>query len=453
MLQNYIKQILSLHNYIDAIVMVNEKGVIEYSDNFRKDINNLYDEELVGRYLWDIYPNLNDENSTLLRVLKSGKAILNEKQHLVNYKGVAIDAINSTFPVKSGEKIIGAAEVSIYIEPEKQRKDITLRLKEREEEKRQLYDIDQIITNDENMLDIKKKIIKVAKSDSPVLIYGQTGTGKEMVVQAIHKNSSRVSKPFISQNCAAIPATLLESILFGTVKGSYTGAENRKGLFEAADGGTLFLDEINSMEISMQTKLLKAIESLEIRRVGSTECIRVNVRILSAVNESPLKSIRENKLRQDLFYRIGVLQISLPELKDRKNDIEFLSSYFIKEYNRKMKKEIKGLDESVLRIFKNYLWPGNIRELKNVIESAFNITYSNEITVEDLPDYMFSVKSEKNCVPGLVTSDKSLSELVKSYEKDIIVYAIKNTGNVTEAAKMLKISRQALNYKLSKYNI
>ncbi|WLC90662.1 sigma-54 interaction domain-containing protein [Clostridium estertheticum] len=453
MLQNYIKQILSLHNYIDAIVMVNEKGIIEYSDNFRKDINNLYDEELVGRYLWDIYPNLNDENSTLLRVLKSGKAILNEKQHLVNYKGVAIDAINSTFPVKSGEKIIGAAEVSIYIEPEKQRKDITLRLKEREEEKRQLYDIDQIITNDENMLDIKKKIIKVAKSDSPVLIYGQTGTGKEMVVQAIHKNSSRVSKPFISQNCAAIPATLLESILFGTVKGSYTGAENRKGLFEAADGGTLFLDEINSMEISMQAKLLKAIESLEIRRVGSTECIRVNVRILSAVNESPLKSIRENKLRQDLFYRIGVLQISLPELKDRKNDIEFLSSYFIKEYNRKMKKDIKGLDESVLRIFKNYLWPGNIRELKNVIESAFNITYSNEITVEDLPDYMFSVKSEKNCVPGLVASDKSLSELVKSYEKDIIVYAIKNTGSVTEAAKMLKISRQALNYKLSKYNI
>ncbi|MBU3099241.1 MULTISPECIES: sigma-54 interaction domain-containing protein [Clostridium] len=453
MLQNYIKQILSLHNYIDAIVMVNQKGVIEYSDNFRKDINNLYDEELVGRYLWDIYPNLNDENSTLLRVLKSGKAILNEQQHLVNYKGVAIDAINSTFPVKSGEKIIGVVEVSIYIEPEKQRKDITLRLKEREEEKRQLYDIDQIITNDENMLDIKKKIIKVAKSDSPVLIYGQTGTGKEMVVQAIHKNSSRVSKPFISQNCAAIPATLLESILFGTVKGSYTGAENRKGLFEAADGGTLFLDEINSMEISMQAKLLKAIESLEIRRVGSTECIRVNVRILSAVNESPLKSIRENKLRQDLFYRIGVLQISLPELKDRKNDIEFLSGYFIKEYNRKMKKEIKGLDESVLRIFKNYLWPGNIRELKNVIESAFNITYSNEIAVEDLPDYMFSVKSEKNCVPGLVTSDKSLSELVKSYEKDIIVYAIKNTKNVTEASKMLKISRQALNYKLSKYNI
>lgn len=452
MLQNYIKQILSLHNYIDAIVMINEEGIIEYSDNFRKDINNLYDEEMVGRYLWDIYPNLNDENSTLLRVLKSGRAILNETQHLVNYKGIAIDAINSTFPVKSGEKIIGAVEVSIYIESEKQRIDITLKFKEGEE-KRQLYDLDNIITIDENMLNIKKKIIKVAKSDSPVLIYGQTGTGKEMVVQSIHKNSNRASKAFISQNCAAIPSTLLESVLFGTVKGSYTGAENRKGLFEAADGGTLFLDEINSMEISMQAKILKAVESLEIRRVGSTECIRVDVRILSAVNESPLKSIRENKLREDLFYRIGVLQISLPELKDRKNDIEFLSSYFIKEYNQKMKKEIKGLDESVLRIFKNYLWPGNIRELKNVIESAFNITYSDEITVEDLPDYMFSVKSEKKCVPEFVASEKSLSEFVKSYEKDIIVYAIKNTGNVTEAAKMLKISRQALNYKLSKYNI
>ena len=165
MLQNYIKQILSLYNYIDAVVMINENGIIEYSDNFREDINNLYDEELVGRYLWDIYPQLNEENSTLLKVLKSGKSILNGTQHLVNYKGVEIDAINSTFPIKSEEKIIGAVEVSIYIEPGKQRTDITLKLKEREE-KRQYYDIDQIITNDENMLNVKKTIVKLAKSDS-----------------------------------------------------------------------------------------------------------------------------------------------------------------------------------------------------------------------------------------------------------------------------------------------
>ena len=453
MLQSYIKQILSLYNYIDAIVMVDTDGIIRYSDNFRTDIYNLYSEETIGKYICDIYPQLNEHNSSLLKVLKSDKAILNETQHLVNYKQIEIDAVNSTFSLKSGNKIIGAVEISAYIAPEKQRKNITLQLKKRNDDKSDYYNIDDIITNASNMIDIKKKILKISKSNSPILIYGDTGTGKEMIAQSIHKNSTRSSKPFISQNCAAIPSTLLESILFGTLKGSYTGAENRKGLFESADGGTLFLDEINSMEISMQAKLLKAIENQEIRRIGSTESIKVNVRIISAVNKPPLESIIENKLREDLFYRIGVIQINLPNLKDRKNDIEFLSEHFIKEYNKKMGKSIIGLDESVKKIFKNYNWPGNIRELKNVIESSFNLTYDNIIKVDDLPDYMFSVKSDTLSIPDIITSEKSLTELIQNYEKDIIEYAMKNSHNVTEAAKILKISRQALNYKLSKYNI
>lgn len=453
MLQSYIKQILSLYNYIDAIVMVDTDGIIRYSDNFRTDIYNLYSEETIGKYICDIYPQLNEHNSSLLKVLKSGKAILNETQHLVNYKQIEIDAVNSTFSLKSGTKIIGAVEISAYIDPEKQRKNITLQLKKRNDDKSDYYNIDDIITNAPNMIDIKKKILKISKSNSPILIYGDTGTGKEMIAQSIHKNSTRSSKPFISQNCAAIPSTLVESILFGTLKGSYTGAENRKGLFESADGGTLFLDEINSMEISMQAKLLKAIENQEIRRIGSTESIKVNVRIISAVNKPPLESIIENKLREDLFYRIGVIQINLPNLKDRKNDVEFLSEHFIREYNKKMGKSIIGLDESVKKIFKNYNWPGNIRELKNVIESSFNLTYDNIIKVDDLPDYMFSVKSDTLNIPDIITSEKSLTELIQNYEKDIIEYAMKNSHNVTEAAKILKISRQALNYKLSKYNI
>lgn len=453
MLQSYIKQILSLYNYIDAIVMVDTDGIIRYSDNFRTDIYNLYSEEIIGKYICDIYPQLNEHNSSLLKVLKSGKAILNETQHLVNYKQIEIDAVNSTFSLKSGNKIIGAVEISAYIDPEKQRKNITLQLKKRSDDKSDYYNIDDIITNAPNMIDIKKKILKISKSNSPILIYGDTGTGKEMIAQSIHKNSTRSSKPFISQNCAAIPSTLLESILFGTLKGSYTGAENRKGLFESADGGTLFLDEINSMEISMQAKLLKAIENQEIRRIGSTESIKVNVRIISAVNKPPLESIIENKLREDLFYRIGVIQINLPNLKDRKNDIEFLSEHFIRKYNEKMGKSIIGLDESVKKIFKNYNWPGNIRELKNVIESSFNLTYDNIIKVDDLPDYMFSVKSDTLNIPDIITSEKSLTELIENYEKDIIEYAIKNSHNITEAAKILKISRQALNYKLSKYNM
>lgn len=385
MLHNYIKQILSLYNYIDAIVMINDKGVIEYSDNFRTDINNLYYEEVVGRYIWEVYPKLNEENSSLLRVLRSGTAILNESQHLVNFKGVEIDAVNSTFPVKSGEKIIGAVEVSMFLEADKRRKDISLKLKEKESSINS-YNLDDIITNDDIMVDIKNKVLKVSKTDSPVLIYGHTGTGKEMIAHSIHNNSKRASKAFISQNCAAIPSTLLESILFGTVKGSYTGAENRMGLFEAADGGTLFLDEINSMEISVQPKLLKAIEDQEIRRIGTTESKKVDVRIITAINEPPSKIIHENKFREDLFYRIGVVQINLPDLKERKSDIEVLTGYFIKEYNQIMERNIKGLEDSVYKIFKNYNWPGNIRELKNVIESAFNLTGNDVIKVEDLPE-------------------------------------------------------------------
>lgn len=453
MIQNYIKQLLSLYNYIDAIVMVNDKGLIEYSDNFRPDINNVYSEEIVGRYIWDVYPGLNIKNSSLLQVLKDGRAILNEPQQLINFKGVEVKAVNSTFPIKSGNKIIGAVEVSVYVEPEKQRTDITLRLRERNEKKINSYDIDDIITTDDKMERIKKKILKISKTDSHVLIYGNTGTGKELIAQSIHRSSNRGSKPFISQNCAAIPHTLLESILFGTVKGSYTGAENRKGLFEAADGGTLFLDEINSMEMSMQAKLLKAIENQEIRRVGSTEVIKVNVRIVSAVNEPPLRSIIENRLREDLFYRIGVVQITLPDLKDRKDDIGLLSDYFIKNYNKRMGRKIQGISDAVRKVFKNYSWPGNVRELKNIIESAFNLTNENIIDIEDLPDYMFSGNQENHLEPEIILGEESLSEMVDKYERQIIEHAIKNSETITEAAKMLKISRQNLNYKLIKYDI
>ena len=457
MLHNYIKQILSLYNYVDAIIMVNEKGIIEYSDNFRTDLNNLYTEEVVGRYIWEVYPMLNEKNSSLLKALKSGSAIINESQHLINFKGVDIEAVNSTFPIKSGEKVIGAVEVSMFLESDKRRNDISLKLKEKDNNWSN-YDICDIITNDPYMNSIKSNVLKISKTDSPVLIYGHTGTGKEMIARSIHNNSKRMSKPFISQNCAAIPATLLESILFGTVKGSYTGAENRMGLFEAADGGTLFLDEINSMEISMQPKLLKAIENQEIRRIGTTESKKVNVRIITAVNEPPSEIIKEKKLREDLFYRIGVVQINLPDLKNRKKDIRVLCDHYVKEYNKIMEKNIKGLHDSVYKILENYSWPGNIRELKNIIESAFNITCSDVIKVEDLPDYIFDNNRENDnklgfYYDGIGKNTKSLTERVENYEKKLIIEALKTSKNTTDAAKLLKISRQSLNYKMQKYFI
>ncbi len=235
---------------------------------------------------------------------------------------------------------------------------------------------------------IKERIPMIADTDSSVLIYGETGTGKELVAQSIHTASKRRNKKFVSQNCAAIPGNLLESILFGTTKGSYTGAENKPGLFEIASGGTLFLDEINSMEISVQPKILKAIEEKQVVRLGGYEPIKTDIKIVSAVNENPLQCIAENKLREDLFYRLSVVQLNIPPLRERINDLFYLVSHFINIYNTSMHCNLIGIDEEVETIFRGYNWPGNVRELKNVIEGAFNVASARFIQKKDLPEYL-----------------------------------------------------------------
>jgi arginine utilization regulatory protein len=459
MLRRYVEQILSLYNYIDGLVVTNNKGIIEYFVTFRPDVNNLKEEEILGKHVLEVYPNLNEETSSIMRVLKKGKPIFNEHQQLKTYKGQSIYAVNSTLPIKSGDEIIGAVDVSRYIEPGLQRQGITLSLKENPPLKNnnELYCLDDIITNEYCMMEIKNKIRKISKTDSSVLVYGETGTGKELVAQAIHTHSNRSKNPFVSQNCAAIPSTLLEGILFGTVKGAYTGAENRKGLFELANNGTLFLDEINSMEVNIQAKLLKAIEEKKIFRVGGSKPINTNVRIISAVNEDPRIAIKENRLREDLFYRLSVVQLNLPTLKERRKDIKLLTYYFIDNYNKKMNKNIIGVSEEVEKIFNNYLWPGNVRELKNVIEGAFNLASTNLIQEKDLPDYIRTkdynrarnIERNINDVLGKVP----LPRILEDYEKKIIKFALERSTTITDAARLLKISKQLLKYKLDKYRI
>jgi arginine utilization regulatory protein len=303
------------------------------------------------------------------------------------------------------------------------------------------------------MLEIKDKILKVSETESSVLIYGATGTGKELVAQAIHRHSDRHDKPFVSLNCAAIPATLLESTLFGTVKGSYTGAENKKGLFEIAHGGTLFLDEINSMEIVIQAKILKVIEEQKMLRVGGLEYIDIDVRVVTAVNEMPWKSIKDGKLREDLFYRLSVVQINLPTLKERKNDIKILTGYFIDMFNRKMGRRIIGINEEVEDVFNRYTWPGNVRELKNVIEGAFNLATYNIIELNDLPDYILNRHNEYGVRIENFLGKLPLKDSINNLEKEIIKAALEKTNNMVEAAKLLKISKQLLKYKIDKYEL
>lgn len=452
MIIKYLEYVSKIYDHIDAIIIVNKHGIIEYSAMVSLETNRLQDEGIIGKHLLEVYPDVTKENSTHFRVLKSGKPIINEKQVLKDFKGQYRVLINSTFPIENQNEIIGTIEVATF-SSEYNNNSKSLNPHKSKQSQNTVYTLEDIITKAPVFLEIKEKIKKISKSDSSVLIYGDTGTGKELVAQAIHSHSIRKKGPFISVNCSAIPLNLLESTLFGTVKGSYTGAENKKGLFELANRGTLFLDELNSMDISFQSKILKAIEEKRIRRVGGESFINIDLRIISAMNIDPLKATDNNILRKDLYYRLGVVRINLPPLEDRKEDIVLLSDYFIKKYNQKMCKNIIGVSDIVKNIFMDYMWPGNVRELKNAIESAFNLATGQIITLTDIPEYIIYNNKKNEFLVEDSLLQKSLPEQVEKYEKNIILNALSSSKNITEAAKKLQITRQSLRYKIDKYNI
>ena len=305
------------------------------------------------------------------------------------------------------------------------------------------------------MLALKDTVQRVAANPSPVLIWGETGTGKELFAQALHSHSARSKGPFISQNCAAIPTTLLESTLFGTTRGSYTGAENRKGLLKQADGGTLFLDEVNSMDLSLQAKILKAIEEKKFRPVGGEQDVHSDVRIVSAMNVDPITAVRDGLLRRDLFYRLGVVQLALPPLRKRPEDIPLLTDFYVERYNRKMERTITGVSELVRNALLAYDWPGNVRELRNAVESAFNLCTGSVIQLSDIPRYIFYHEEEKAAEPAeeALPDGMGLQEAVRRYEKGLIVRTLEQSRTITEAAEKLKLTRQALQYKMMKYHL
>ena len=461
MLRRYVEQLLGLYNYVDGLLVVDRAGIVQYFITYRPDINTLKEKDILGKHVLEVYPDLDENTSSLLRVLKTGKPIFNESQALTTYKGQSINAVNTTMPIKNQDEIIGAVDVSRYIDSAFVRQDIMLSLKEAAD-KKDLYTLDDIVTNSQNMELVKERIRMIADTDSSVLIYGETGTGKELAAQSIHTSSSRRRKRFVSQNCAAIPGNLLESILFGTTKGSYTGAENKPGLFEIANGGTLFLDEINSMELGVQAKILKAIEEKKVTRLGGFEPIHTDVKIISAVNENPMHCVSEKRLREDLFYRLSVVVLHIPPLRERRSDVLFMTAHFIAEFNKKMKRNVIGIDEAVEEAFLHYEWPGNVRELRNVIEGAFNLSASRFLQRRDLPEYMLqAVRLQKGgglfgpngpC-EMLAAKDFDLEKAVAEYERSLLQEALKTSESLVEAAGKLGITKQSLNYKLGKFRM
>lgn len=458
MSEKYIEQILNIYNHVDTIILTDDKGYITYFITYRPDVNPHRPKNMVGKHMLEAFKTLTEETSSVMRVIKTGEPILNEIQEFP-YDSYVVRSINTTMPIKENGKLVGVANMIRYLDGPFKRNEIVIDLKEKKDFGIR-YHIDDIEGCSESISYLKQKIRMVSETDSAVLIYGETGVGKELVAQSIHGLSSRRNNRFVSQNCAAIPESLLESIIFGTVKGAYTGAENRPGLFEISKGGTLFLDEINSMEITLQAKILRAIEDNEVTRIGSNTPIKTDVRIISALNENPMDCIKNKKLRRDLFYRLSTVEIDIDPLRKRKEDISYMTDYYINYFNKRMNRAIIGIDEDVEKIFSRYEWPGNVRELRNVLEGAFNIATSRKIKKKYLPNYLlqeFDVEgiemADEHIIRWSNGEDFNLDEAIKEYERNIIISALHNSRNLSEAAKKLGISRQNLNYKLNKHSL
>jgi transcriptional regulator with PAS, ATPase and Fis domain len=313
------------------------------------------------------------------------------------------------------------------------------------------YEFSGIIGKSKPMLDIFNIISKIALFDTTVLITGATGTGKELIAKAIHYNSPRKDKKLIVINCSAMPGELLESELFGHKKGSFTGASSDKpGLFETASGGTIFLDEIGDMPQALQVKLLRTLQEGEIRRVGENVTRKVDVRIIAATNRDLGADVNEGKFRSDLFYRLNVVPIKIPLLRDRQEDIFPLVTHFLGKYSKKMKKGEITISPEVTKDFLSYEWPGNVRELENTVERALALSGDSHIlTKEHFPQFR-----DKEGINTVIKERDSLKQNLKSVEKQIITEALSKTGGkVTKAAKLLKVSRQHIHNKINEYNI
>lgn len=458
MLENYLDIITNIENYVDGIIVTDKNANIIYIHKYWPNLMPLPEKDMIGKNLFQVYPSMSPHNSTIMKALKTGEVTLNNQDTLTTSEGQSFKMVDDTFPIKENGLIIGAVCITHSLSRKQTLSMLDISTGE-DHFVKNLFSTADIIGRSESIQVLRQQIHKVAQTSSSLLIYGDTGTGKEMLAQSVHSGSSRKSKPFITQNCAAIPATLLENIFFGAVKGSYTGAENHAGIFEMADGGTVFLDEINSMDIGLQAKLLRVLEEKKVTRIGSAESINVDVRIIAAINRPPLECIENGTLRADLFYRLGSVTLTIPLLKDRADDIDLLTKFFIDKYKVAMGKNIIGVSQDVMTVFQNYSWPGNVRELKNVIEGAFNLCDSTVIGLGDLPSYMLSGMEVKKLVAENQADIKdiqwlgSLKNNIEAYEKTLITNAIKSHKNLSQAASYLGISRQSLNQKINKYKI
>ncbi|UOF92072.1 sigma 54-interacting transcriptional regulator [Fodinisporobacter ferrooxydans] len=460
----------------EGIHVINENGRTVVYNRKMTELESMSKQDVLGKPLLEIFQFPNGQESTLLLALRTGQEYRNIRQTYYNDKGKKITTINHTFPIYEQGKIVGAVEIANDVT--KIERFIRGTILEQEKNPTR-FTFQDIIGKSDAIREIIENAKRAARTTSSVLVVGETGTGKELFVQSIHHASASTAAPFISQNCAALPDSLIEGLLFGTVRGAFTGAVERPGLFEQAEGGTLFLDEINSLSLHLQAKLLRAIQERMIRRIGDTKDRPIHVRIIAAINEDPVEAISNNHLRKDLFYRLGVVTLFIPPLRQRKEDIPELVQYFIAKYNDLFQMNVKQINQNVLKFLMEYDWPGNVRELQHMVEGAMNLMLDDEgeIQLSHLPirhSQRISIKNsnqlEQQIFPENSLPENSLAELqqvqpidhenltlqaqMKRFETSYIQHVLETCHyNISKAAKELGISRQSLQYRIRKLKL
>ncbi|WP_407951473.1 sigma-54 interaction domain-containing protein [Peribacillus psychrosaccharolyticus] len=444
----------SLTDVIDiGIHIIDQNGLTIVYNKKMSEIEGMSAEDVLMKEIPEVFKFHEETESTLIRALHHGQETKNSKQTYFNNRGQEITTINNTIPIfNQSQKVIGAIEAAKDISSlERLIKDNILNKGETK------YTFESIIGESENFLAVIEKSKRSTRTASSILIVGETGTGKELFAQSIHNGSNRSTMPFISQNCAALPDSLIEGILFGTKKGAFTGSIERPGLFEQAHGGTILLDEINSLNPQLQAKLLRTIQERTIRRVGDTKDIDIDVRIIATINEEPIDAIANGHLRKDLYYRLSVVTLFIPPLRERKQDIHLLAQSFIRKFNDLFELNIEDISEEAYSLFYDYEWPGNVRELEHIIEGAMNLLESTDKTIQTSHLPTFSKKKvpvKTNQHEEVSESLLSLEDYLSTTEKLYLENVLKRYQfNVSQAAKALQISRQSLQYRLRKYQI
>ena len=456
---------------LDYILIVDKDYRIVYNTRYDATLNERskeYDSsDVLNKYYFDVYPKLKREESSVVRCIETKQIIIMKHQVYYDYLGRRFVTNNVTFPLMRMGDLVAVVELAMDADEDSRTGDASNRKFDefvfRLQKDAGLITFETILTADEKM----KRAIEQAKILStlpnPVLIYGETGTGKELFAQSMINYSGVPKEKVVIQNCAAVPDNLMESILFGTVRGVYTGAENRRGLFEEADGGVLFLDEISTIPYAVQAKLLRVIQDGTFRPLGAATDKHVNVKIICAMNVDPVKAIEEGTFRADLFYRLSSGYIDLVPLRERKDDIKLFIRYYIDYFAQVYSKNISDVDSEVKKIFMDYSWEGNVRELRNVIESMVVSAKNKEILgVSDLPDYFLSIlglETDGNTDTAHEThSEKqenlTYHELMDRYEERIIRRALEEAGgNISRAGEILDIPRETLRYRIKKLGI